>query len=114
MTEPSFTDSDLNTFFKVRKTVLKMLEDRGYFVSNEEKEKKLEEWKETNRKDNLFCFLSSKLNDGDDFIFVETNTSPKLVVGDVSSFAERLHSQGVKNGIMIIRGSITALAKQVS
>jgi DNA-directed RNA polymerase I, II, and III subunit RPABC1 len=108
-----FTDNDFNNYFKIRKTVLRMLEDRGYYISNEEKEKRLEEWKSGHKKDILFCMLTSKLNDKDDFIYVESNSSPKLGVGDVTNFAERLHAQGVRNGLIILRGTITALAKQV-
>ena len=111
--ESVFTDTDFNNYFKIRKTVLKMLEDRGYYISNEEKEKKLEDWKSTHKKDILFCLLTSKINDKDDFIYIESNNSPKLGVADITNFAERLHAQGVKNGLIILKGSITALAKQV-
>jgi DNA-directed RNA polymerases I, II, and III subunit RPABC1 len=111
--DSGFSDADFNNYFKIRKTVLKMLEDRGYYISNEEKEKRLEDWKASHKKDILFYLLTTKLNDKDDLIYIESNNSPKLGVGDVTSFAERLHSQGVRNGIIILKGTITALAKQV-
>jgi DNA-directed RNA polymerase I, II, and III subunit RPABC1 len=111
--DSGFSDADFSNYFKIRKTVLRMLEDRGYYISNEEKEKRLEDWKSSHKRDILFYLLTTKLNDKDDLIYVETNNSPKLGVGDVTSFAERLSQQGVRNGIIILKGTITALAKQV-
>lgn len=111
--DSGFSDADFSNYFKIRKTVLRMLEDRGYYISNEEKEKRLEDWKSSHKRDILFYLLTTKLNDKDDLIYIETNNSPKLGVGDVTSFAERLSQQGVRNGIIILKGTITALAKQV-
>lgn len=110
MEQQEYTDSDKNNMFKIRKTFLKMLEDRGYFISPEEKEKTLETWKENFRKENL-GFLTSKKNNKSDYVYVEFSSSPKLGVSDISNFAERLHSQGVRSGIIIVKGTITSLAK---
>ena len=107
----NYSDNELNNLFKIRKTFLKMLEDRGYSIAPDEKEKKLEEWKGSFRKESL-CFLTSKKNNKNDFIYIEFNSSPKLGVQDITTFAERLHSQGVRSGIIIVKGTITALAKQ--
>ena len=87
--------------------------NKELIFQNEEKEKRLEDWMSSHKKDILFYLLTTKLNDKDDLIYIESNNSPKLGVGDVTSFAERLHSQGVRNGIIILKGTITALAKQV-
>ncbi len=107
-----YSDQELNTFFKIRKTFLKMLEDRGYIISNEEREKKLEEWK-SGFGESILGFLTSKKGVDDELIYVEFSNTPKLGVSEVTSFAERLHAQGVRNGIIIYKDSITSPAKQV-
>ena len=65
-------DSELSKLFKIRKTVLEMLEDRWYLVSITEKGKPCEEWSSTfkSKKDSLM-FYCQKINDENDFIYVE-------------------------------------------
>jgi DNA-directed RNA polymerase I, II, and III subunit RPABC1 len=106
-----YIENDINNYFKIRKTFLKMLEDRGYSIPSEEKEKRLEEWKANFKKENL-CFLTAKKNKNDDLIYVEFNSSQKLGVSDINTFAHRLYNEKIKNGIIIVKGTITALAKQ--
>lgn len=108
------TSEELGTLFKIRKTVLKMLEDRGYIVANKDKAELFEDWKKTfkSKKESL-RFLVQKNNDETDYLYVEFSDSPKIGVGDITSFAELLHQQNIRNGVLIIRGGITALAKTV-
>jgi DNA-directed RNA polymerase I, II, and III subunit RPABC1 len=105
---------DYSTTFKIRKTILSMLKDRGYIVSAKDTNEIFEDWKKNykSKKESL-CFLVQKSNDDTDYIYVEYSDSPKLGVQDICNFAERLHKQGVRNGILVLKGSITALAKQV-
>ena len=111
--ETIYSETDFNNYFKIRKTVMKMLEDRGYIVSELEKEMSFDEWKNTHKDKQLIFFLTGKNNDRQEYIFVESSTCPKLGVQEVTEFAKRLYNEGVRNGIMILKGSITALAKQV-
>jgi hypothetical protein len=111
--QTNYSDFDKTHFFKIRKTVLKMLEDRGYTITQEDKDKTLEQWINNFKVENL-CFLANKKNDSSDFIYIEFNSALKLGVGDVENFVKRLHSQGVRNGIIILKGGITSMAKQVS
>lgn len=109
-TNYNYTQSEIDNLFRIRKTFLKMLEDRGYTVTLEEKEKQLADWRANFRKESL-CFLTSKEKDKNYYIYVEFNSANKLGVSDITSFADRLINQGVRNGIIIVKGSITALAK---
>lgn len=101
-------------YFKIRKTVLKMLEDRGYIVSNKDKNETLEGFKRTFRsaKEDL-KFIAQKSTDQSEMLYVEYNDTPKLGVGDINNFAEVLHGQKIKTGIIINKGAITPLAKMV-
>jgi DNA-directed RNA polymerase I, II, and III subunit RPABC1 len=109
----NFSESEISKFFKIRKTVLKMLEDRGYVVLAEDKEKRYDEWKAEFKKDSL-CFLTSKENNKSELIYVEFNFDPKIGVEQIERFAKKIEAQDVRNGIMIIKGTISALAKQVN
>lgn len=108
----NFSEAEISKFFRIRKTVLKMLEDRGYFVSQEQKEKSFDDWKVDFKKDQL-CFLTSKINNVEDYIYVEFNFDKKIGVEEILSFVKKIHNQNVRKGIIIIRGSISTLAKQV-
>jgi DNA-directed RNA polymerase I, II, and III subunit RPABC1 len=102
-------------YYKIRKTVLKMLEDRGYVVSIRDKNESLENFKRSFRsaKEDL-KFIAQKSNDPTDTLYVEYNDTPKLGVGDINNFAEVLHGQKIKTGIIINKGAITPLAKMVT
>ena len=65
------------------------------------------------KKDQL-CFLTSKINNKDDYIYVEFNFEKKIGVEEIISFVKKINSQNVRKGIIIIRGTISTLAKKVS
>ena len=50
--DDKISESELSRLYKIRKTLLKMISDRGYLVSSIEKELTYDKWKETfdNRK----------------------------------------------------------------
>ncbi len=106
-------EEDLTLIFKVRKTILKMLEDRGYQIDQKMQQQKYEDFKLSySGKENL-CILSKHAKNDKDFIYVEYAENTKLGVGDITTFAERLHEKEIKTGILIIKNTITPLAKQV-
>lgn len=106
-------DEDLTLIFKVRKTILKMLEDRGYQIDQKQQSQKFEDFKLSySGKENL-CILAKHSKKEHDYIYVEYAENTKLGVSDIQSFAQRLHEKEIKTGILIIKNSITPLAKQV-
>ncbi len=107
-------DDDLNIMYKIRKTVLKMLEDRGYQVDQKMQSETFENFKLSYKGKQDLCILAQHVRNEKEYIYVECAESPKLGVGDIQSFAERLHEREIKTGILIIKGSITPLAKQVT
>ena len=62
---------------------------------------------------NDLCILAQHSRNNKDLIYVEYAENPKLGVGEITTFAERLHEKEIKTGVLIIKGSITPLAKQV-
>eukprot|EP00890_Picochlorum_soloecismus_P005261 jgi/Picsp_1/5736/NSC_03095-R1_protein len=103
--------------YRVRKTCLEMLQDRGYVVTSEEnatadnKDAFIEKYGEDPRRDDLTVFVS-KRDDPTDHIFVFFVEEPKVGVKSIKTVAERMRSDGVSRAIIIIQEKITPFAKQ--
>jgi DNA-directed RNA polymerase I, II, and III subunit RPABC1 len=106
-------DQEKTNIYKVRKTVLQMLKDRGYIVSENDLLESLEDYKNKGKTSKDLTLIVSKRDDSADQLYVEYSENAKLGVVDISNFAETLHKEGVKTGIIINRGAITPLAKMV-
>lgn len=105
---------DITKYFKIRKTTFKMLEDRGYIVSGKDKNESLEIFKDNYKgRNESMNVLVQRAVDDKDFLYVEFSSADKISVQDITSFAERLHEQNIKSGILVIKGSISPLAKMV-
>ena len=111
--DDKISENELSRLYKIRKTLLKMISDRGYLVSSIEKELTYDKWKETfdNRKKSMTLF-STKINDSSDRIYVEFLDAPKLGVEEISMFCEKIKREKISCGIMVISGTLTPLAKQ--
>lgn len=103
---------DISKLFRIRKNVLKMLEDRGYTVSSKEMSESYESFRNrvTNRSD--LVILCQRSN-ADEYIFVEfyEKQDKKIGVQQINEFGLRISNQNIKNGIMILSGGITTLCK---
>lgn len=107
-------EDDLTLIFKIRKTSLKMLEDRGYLIDQKMQNETFDNFKlNYNGKADL-CILAKHIRNENDFIYIEYSDVAKLGVSEIESFGNRLFDKGINSGILIIKGSITALAKQVN
>lgn len=111
--ENAFNESELSKLFKIRKTILKMISDRGYSVSIIEKEKSYDDWKSLFKsKKESMTFFCTKSNDSTDNIYIEFMDSPKLGVEEISMFCEKIKEKRISCGIIVISGTLTPLAKQ--
>lgn len=103
---------EISKLFRIRKNVLKMLEDRGYTVSLKEMSESFETFKNrvTNRSDLVILCQKSK---SEEYIFVEffDRQDKKIGVQQINEFGLRISNQNIKNGIMILSGGITTLCK---
>ena len=131
------TDMEISRLYKIRKTELQMMEARGYGVGEKDKKITFEEFKSQfleNRKSNkqisLLNFYGYKINDDSSSIFVEYLAEEKLKVEHIQKFFNKLikgridgeinenemqnggNFNSIQNGIIIIPGTITSLAKQ--
>lgn len=129
-------DMEISRLYKIRKTELQMMEARGYEVFKKDKEITFEEFKTeylnqyriSNKQINLLSFFGSKKNDDSSCIFVEYLAEEKLKIEHVQKFLNKLikgkiqgeinenengdNRNSIQNGIIIISGAVTPLAKQ--
>ena len=132
------TDMEISRLYKIRKTELQMMEARGYGVGKKDKEITYEQFKSqfftqyrlSNKQIPLLNFFGSKINDDSSCIFVEYIAEEKLNVGHIEKFCNKLkrgriqgeinenemenedNGNSIQNGIIILSGVMTPLAKQ--
>lgn len=110
--------NECSRIHKIRKTILKMLFDRGYVIEQKLLEESLESFKEKFKgRDSLKPIAAQKKDNESDRILVEffknSKNDKKIGVKDIQSFTTKLNQQYIPKGIMIINCPITSLAKQV-
>ena len=104
--------------YKVRKTCLQLLRDRGYIVAQKDLDTTLFDFKdkyvdldtEEVDKEKLTIFCEFR-NDPDKQIFVFFPKEAKVGVKKIKEYAEKMKEAGVSNAILVVPTSLTAFAK---
>eukprot|EP00466_Bigelowiella_natans_P014712 jgi/Bigna1/67463/fgenesh1_pg.3_\ len=108
-------NEDLERVFRVRTTLLEMLEERGYIVGEKEKSVTLDafkkEYKDTSR-DNVTLFGTKGSKDPEDRILVFFCEDKKLKTSDLKMYESRMIEGNVTRAIIVYQVSITSLVKQ--
>ena len=101
--------------YRVRRTVLQMLRDRGYMVDQTDIDKSerdfFEEHTENPQRDAL-TLLVQKRDDPTDQIFVFWPLDPKVGVAPIKRYMSRMQEEDVKRAILVVQQSLTAFARQ--
>ncbi|KAI3438257.1 hypothetical protein D9Q98_000693 [Chlorella vulgaris] len=101
--------------FRIRKTCLEMLTDRGYLITEEElaatREQFVEKFGPETRRDEL-TIMASKKDDPTEQVFVFFPEEPKVGVKTIKLLAERMRNEGVQRAIMVTQANMTPFAKQ--
>lgn len=101
--------------FRVRRTCVEMLEDRGYVVPDEDRNMTVEQFKERfgeePRRDDLLLLVQMK-DDPTVQTFVFFPDEVKVGVKTIKSLAERMRSDSVQKAILVVQGNMTPFAKQ--
>jgi DNA-directed RNA polymerase I, II, and III subunit RPABC1 len=109
------SEAEIARLFKIKKTELQMLEARGYDVERD-KNIQYESFKQSlqiiDGKIPKLNFYGNKINDESSTIFVEYIVAEKLTVDHITKFCIKLKEKNIPNGIIIISGSITSMARQ--
>ncbi|KNA07533.1 hypothetical protein SOVF_170940 [Spinacia oleracea] len=114
------SDEGITKLHKVRKTVMQMLNDRGYLVTDDEinmtKQQFIEHYGDNMSRDDLFLF-KNKRNDTSDQImvfFVIPETSKQAIgIGPLRKCFERMEAEKVYRAILVVEQRLTPSAKKV-
>jgi len=106
---------EVSKLFQIYKTVIQMLVDRGYLVTQQEQELTREDFKnkyqEAPTRDSLML-LKSKKDDPTDQIFVFFPEEEKVGVKTIRKYCMRMKDEGIQRAIIVIQNHLTPFAKQ--
>ena len=101
--------------YRVRRTVMQMLRDRGYMVDqadvDQSEEDFFEKFTESPQRD-MLTLLVQKRDDPTDSIFVFWPADPKVGVKPIKRYMERMTEEDVKRAILVVQQNLTAFARQ--
>lgn len=107
--------SSASRLFRVRKTCMKMLQARGYVVSDEELNMSTDDFKsrfgEEPPREQL-TILTDKADDPSDQLFVFFPADEKVGVGPIKTYVLRMKEENVVRAIIVIKNDLTHFAKQ--
>ncbi|KAF3793668.1 DNA-directed RNA polymerases II and IV subunit 5A [Nymphaea thermarum] len=111
---PKFAE-DTVMLWRVRRTILQMLRDRHYNVDDSDLKMDLNEFanrfgQSVNRDD--LIIKTPKTDDRNDHIFVFFVGEAKVGVKIMRAYAERMRSENVLRGILVVREQLTPSSKQ--
>eukprot|EP01111_Echinosteliopsis_oligospora_P000498 TRINITY_DN1054_c0_g1_i1.p1 TRINITY_DN1054_c0_g1~~TRINITY_DN1054_c0_g1_i1.p1 ORF type:complete len:203 (-),score=53.33 TRINITY_DN1054_c0_g1_i1:34-642(-) len=106
---------EVTKLFNIHKTVVQMLVDRNYLLTQQEQEMTKEEFKakyqELASRENI-SLLKSKKDDPSDQIFVFFPEAERVGVKDIRKYVVRMKEDGVERAIVVIKNNLTPIAKQ--
>ncbi|MCL7024960.1 hypothetical protein MKW94_000743 [Papaver nudicaule] len=115
MAAPSRSEEEITRLFRIRRTVLQMLNDRGYLVNdfeiNETRAGFLAKFGDRFRREDLE-FKKYKRNDDNDPIYVFFPDDEKVGVGIVRTYCNRMKIGEVHRAIMVAKQNLTPMAKK--
>ncbi|MCL7026718.1 hypothetical protein MKW94_027282 [Papaver nudicaule] len=109
------SDEEVTRLFRIRRTVLQMLNDRGYLVNdfeiNETRAGFLAKFGDRFRREDLE-FKKYKRNDYNDPIYVFFPDDEKVGVGIVRTYCNRMKIDEVHRAIIVAKQNLTPMAKK--
>jgi len=107
--------SDGTRLYNIRRTLVAMLVERGYLVTQQQKDETLADfnrkWKDEPTREKLRMHLRKK-DDPTDQIFVFFPDEPKVGVKPIKAYCEKMREGSVQRAIIVVQQGITAFAKQ--
>jgi len=108
-------DEDTGKLFRIRKTMVKMLNDRGYIVTTADMNMTLDDFKEkygeAPQRESL-TMMHQMRDDPESQIFVFFEDDPKVGVKPIKKYLERMQKEEVNRAVMVVQQGLTAFAKQ--
>ncbi|KAK6943903.1 RNA polymerase, subunit H/Rpb5 C-terminal [Dillenia turbinata] len=108
------SDELVGRLFRIRRTVMQMLKDRGYLVGDHElgmtKQEFINKYGENMKREDL-VINKSKRNDSSDQIFVFFPEESKVGVKTMKAYINRMKSENVFRAILVVQQSLTPFAR---
>ncbi|GAA0185765.1 DNA-directed RNA polymerase [Lithospermum erythrorhizon] len=110
----TLSDEEVSRVFRVRKTVMQMLKDRGYLVTDHELEMTraqfIAKYGENMKRDDI-VILKSKSHDSADQIYIFFPEEAKVGVKTVQTYLTRMKSENVYRAILVVQQNLTSFGK---
>ncbi|KAK2662836.1 hypothetical protein Ddye_001410 [Dipteronia dyeriana] len=110
----TLTEEDIKRLVRIRKTVMEMLRDRGYFVGdfeiNMSKQQFISKYGENMKREDLVINKALR-NSSSDQIYVFFPEEPKVGVKTMKTYTNRMKSENVFRAILVVQQNLTPFAR---
>ncbi|XXG69085.1 hypothetical protein AAC387_Pa06g2035 [Persea americana] len=107
-------EDDTNRLFRIRRTVMQMLNDRGYLVGDHEltmtRSQFIDKFGENVKREDL-VINKSKRSDSSEQIFIFFPEEAKVGVKTMKTYTNRMKSENVSRAILVVQQNLTPFAK---
>ncbi|XP_077241583.1 DNA-directed RNA polymerases II and IV subunit 5A-like [Tasmannia lanceolata] len=107
-------DAQINRMFRIRRTLMQMLKDRGYLVGDFEinmtKDQFVDKFGENVKRDDL-VINKTKRSDSGDQIYVFFPEEEKVGVKTMKTYINRMKTENVSRAILVVQQNLTPFAK---
>ncbi|GAB2226889.1 hypothetical protein Droror1_Dr00008686 [Drosera rotundifolia] len=108
------SEEEITRLYRVRKTLMQMLNDRNYFVTDFEinmtKEQFIDKYGDHIKREDL-VMLKAKRDNRDDQIYVFFPEEEKVGVKTIKNYTNRMKSENVSRAILVTRKALTPFAR---
>ncbi|KAM7471313.1 hypothetical protein LguiA_009496 [Lonicera macranthoides] len=109
------SDEEITRLYRIRKTMMQMLDDRGYLVADEESKKLtkqdfINKYGENMKREDL-VIKKFKRNNNSDQIYVFFPEEPKVGVKTVKTYTNCMKEDDVVRAILVVKQNLTPFAK---
>ncbi|KAK4285399.1 hypothetical protein QN277_002099 [Acacia crassicarpa] len=108
------SEVEFNRLYKIRKTVMQILRDRGYLVTDYEinmnKNEFRDKYSENMKREDLLINKAKKDNSSDQ-IFVFFPEESKVGVKTIKTYLNRMKSENVSKAILVVQQNMTPIAR---
>ncbi|GMI88575.1 RNA POLYMERASE II FIFTH LARGEST SUBUNIT, A [Hibiscus trionum] len=108
------SEDEIKRLFRIRKTVMQMLKDRGYFVGDFEinlsKQQFISKYGENMKREDL-VINKSKRSDNSDQIYVFFPEEAKVGVKTMKTYTNRMKSENVFRAVLVVQQNLTPFAR---